>query len=357
MTVDTMNRTPLYQFHVDRGAKLVEFAGWEMPMLYTSIIEEHRQVRTSGGLFDVSHMGRVRFTGTDACRFVDLVCSRKIEDMADGRCRYSLVCNDRGGCRDDVLVYRLGADEYVMVCNASNRAKLIEHFDDVRGSHEVTVRDETIETAMIALQGPKVIELIGAVAPEVVGLKRFQFVRKDIMGADVMVSRTGYTGEDGVEVIMPAALAMQAVSLLGTDESLKPAGLGARDTLRLEAAMALYGHEITETIDPLSAGLDFAVSLDKDFIGRDALKGIEAKGPHRTLRGLVLEGRRTARQGMAVTAGGRELGVVTSGCLSPTLGKPIAMAYIEAAHDGDVELAIGGGVVAATVVPLPFYKR
>lgn len=215
---------------------------------------------------------------------------------------------------------------------------------------------------MVALQGPKVIDLLGEVAPEAAGLKRFRFIRKNIMGGDVLVSRTGYTGEDGVEVIMPAALAVQAVSLLvstlaGADSPVTPAGLGARDTLRLEAAMALYGHEITEQIDPLSAGLDFAVSLDKSFIGAEALKRIAQNGPARSLRGLVLEGRRTARQGMAVSAGDREVGVVTSGCLSPTLGKPIAMAYLDAGHEGTVELVIGGGPVVAEVVALPFYKR
>ena len=367
---ETLSRTPLHRFHVDHGAKLVEFAGWEMPMLYHSIIEEHRQVRDSGGLFDVSHMGRLRFSGPDARRFLDLVCTRRIHGMADGQCRYSLVCNDHGGCRDDVLVYRLGADEYLMVCNAANRTKLLEHFDARRGELEFDRRDETAGTAMLAFQGPRVIDLLGGVAPEVADLKRFRFVRLDLMGADVLVSRTGYTGEDGVEVILPAALAMQAVSLVADDPGsaeapIRPAGLGARDTLRMEAAMPLYGHEITEQIDPLSAGLKFAVALDKGaegdeagvFIGQDALKKIAETGPSRSLVGLVLEGRRTARQGMPVRAGGAEVGVVTSACLSPTLGKPIAMAYVEGAKQGSAEVVLGSSVVVAEIVALPFYKR
>ncbi len=360
--VETLNRTPLHQFHVDHGAKLVEFAGWEMPMLYNSIIDEHRQVRNSGGLFDVSHMGRFRFTGPNACRFLDLVCTRRIHGMADGQCRYTVVCNDKGGCRDDVLVYRIGDREYLVVCNASNRSKLLVHFEAVRGDLDFEMRDETTGTAMMALQGPKVMGLLAGVAPEIAGLKRYRFIRKNIMGADVLISRTGYTGEDGVEVILPAQLAAQAVVLLvsnvGSDGPVKPAGLGARDTLRLEAAMALYGHEITEAIDPLSAGLNFAVTLDKDaFIGQDALKKIADDGPARTLRGLVLAGRRTARQGMTVSAAGNEVGIVTSGCLSPTLDKPIAMAYLDAGTQGQVEVALGGGSVAAALVALPFYKR
>ncbi len=367
---DTLSRTPLHGFHVDQGAKMVEFAGWEMPMLYHSIIEEHRQVRDSGGLFDVSHMGRLRFTGPDARRFLDLVCTRRIHGMADGQCRYSLVCNDQGGCRDDVLVYRLGADEYIMVCNAANRTKLLEHFNARRGDLEFERRDETASTAMVALQGPRVIDLLGGVVPGVANLKRFRFTRLDVMGADVLVSRTGYTGEDGVEVILPASVAVQVMSLLAGDPGaaetpIRPAGLGARDTLRMEAAMPLYGHEITEQIDPLSAGLNFAVALDKGaegdeagvFIGQDALKKLAETGPSRSLVGLVLEGRRTARAGMSVTVAGAEIGRVTSACLSPTLGKPIAMAYVEAGKTGTVEVALGSSDVIAEIVALPFYKR
>ena len=370
---NTLSRTPFHEFHVDNGARMVEFAGWEMPMLYRSIIEEHCQVRTSGGFFDVSHMGRLRFTGPDACRFLDRVCTRQIHGMADDQCRYSIVCNEHGGCRDDVLVYRFGPDEYLMVCNAANRTKLLEHFDAVRGDLDAEWRDETARTAMIAVQGPKVMDLIGDVAPDVASLKRFRFVRKSIMGADVLISRTGYTGEDGVEVIMPATMAVQSVSLLmstigGADSPVKPAGLGARDTLRMESAMALYGHEITEQIDPLSAGLTFAVKLDKGdddldagaFIGQEALKKIAETGPDRSLAGLVLEGRRTPRQGMIVNADGAEIGVVTSGCLSPTLGRPIAMAYLDAARaepGGAVEVLLGGNEVTAEIVSLPFHKR
>ncbi len=369
----TLNRTPFHEFHVEQGAKMVEFAGWEMPMLYTSIIDEHRQVRRRGGLFDVSHMGRLRMAGRDARRFLDLVCTRRISGMTDGQCRYTLVCNDRGGCRDDCLVYRLADNEYLMVCNAANRAKLLEHFGEVCGDLDFVLADETVDSAMLALQGPAVSDLVGKLAPEVAGLKRYRFLRKEVMGAPLLISRTGYTGEDGVEIILPAALATLAVGLLAgnvdaEDAPVKPAGLGARDTLRLEAGMALYGHEITEDLDPLSAGLDFAVALDKGdddadvghFIGQDALKRIAADGPRQRLAGLVLDGKRTARQGMKVASGGREIGFVTSACLSPTLGEPIAMAYLDAPHaaaGGTVEVDLGRTKVAGEVVKLPFYKR
>ncbi|MHC4274835.1 MAG: glycine cleavage system aminomethyltransferase GcvT [Planctomycetota bacterium] len=368
-----LRRTPFHQYHVQQGARMVEFVGWEMPMLYRSIIEEHRQVRTSGGMFDVSHMGRLTFRGRDARRFLDHVCTRQIFGMADGQCRYSIVCNDQGGCRDDALVYRVDEQRYLMVCNAANRAKLLEHFEARRRDLEFDLRDETIETAMLAVQGPRVMDLIGRFAPEIAELKRYWFTVKNVLGADVIISRTGYTGEDGVEVILPALLAVPAVEMVvseaGADEqAVQPAGLGARDTLRLEAAMTLYGHEITEEIDPLSAGLKFAVKLDKGdddeqvghFIGQEALQEIARRGPQRRLAGLVLEGRRTARQGMKVRAGDAEIGFVTSACLSPTLDQSIAMAYLDAGRaeaGGTVTVELERAEVAAQIVKLPFYER
>jgi aminomethyltransferase len=362
-------RTPLHRFHVEHGAKLVEFAGWEMPMLYRSILEEHRQVRQSGGIFDVSHMGRLRFTGKEALRFLDRVCTRQILGMSDGQVRYSLVCNEAGGCRDDVLVYRLAEREYVMVCNAANRAKLLEHFAAHRRGLDLDMRDETVQTAMVAIQGPRVIELFAALASGIEALKRYRFLRKDIMGAAILISRTGYTGEDGVEVIMPASIVGPALGLLGAhmqgeNAPIRPAGLGARDTLRMEAGMPLYGHEITEELDPLSAGLDFAVALDKSgeagtFIGQEALKRLGKTGLRRKLAGLVLEGKRTARQGMTVQLRGKKIGEVTSACLSPTLEKPIAMAYLATEHTAPgtrVDVALGSANVPAEVTALPFYN-
>ncbi len=353
---------------------MVDFAGWEMPLHYGSILEEHHQVRKSGGLFDVSHMGRLRFSGRDARKFLDHVCTRQIFDMTAGAARYSIVCNVRGGCLDDVLVYRIDDAEFVMVCNASNRLKLLDHFNAVKNAQGMVFKfaDETMTTAMIAVQGPKVIEMISNFSREIPSLKRYRFTTKNLIFAKVMISRTGYTGEDGVEVILPAKFAGNAIGMMagniGQDNALvKPTGLGARDSLRLEAGMALYGHEITEDIDPLSAGLNFAIKLDKSkdnpevgrFIGQDALEKIAADGLKRKLVGLKLEGKRSARQHMKVLKAGSEIGEVTSGCLSPTLGYPIAMAYVDVGQSevgNAMQIDIGKAMVEAQVVPLPFYK-
>lgn len=369
IATETLLRTPFYQFHLDHGGKMVPFAGWEMPIRYGSIIEEHHQVRRSGGVFDVSHMGRLRFTGRDARLFLDHVCTRAIDDMTAGQCRYSLVCNEQGGCRDDVLVYRLGESEFLMVCNASNRLKLLGHFEEVKAASGMVFKlsDETMSSAMIAIQGPKVMELVAHFSSEVPTLKRYRFVEKGILMVKLLISRTGYTGEDGIEIILPAKLANVAVKQLlpdvdAVDAIVKPIGLGARDTLRLEAGMPLYGHEITEEMDPISAGLNFAIKLDKPakFIGQEALRKIAASGPKRKLVGLVVEGQRSPRQDMSVLKGGTTIGIVTSGGMSPTLGKPIAMAYLDAAVSepgGAVQIDLGREAqVEAKVVGLPFYK-
>ena len=376
-TTVQLAETPFHGYHTAHGAKMVPYAGWEMPLLYTSIIEEHRQVRTSGGLFDVSHMGRIRFSGRDACRFLDRICTRKIHGTAIDQARYTIICNERGGCLDDALVTRLDENEYLMVCNGANRAKIIDHVEQNRGSFDFKFDDQTEKTAMCAVQGPKVMELIGSFSKEIPGLKRFRFVTKNLMVLKAIISRTGYTGEDGVEVILDSKMAAPALKMLlkdlgEADSIIKPCGLGARDTLRMEAGMPLYGHELTEEIDPLSAGLGFAVKLDKGesvpegeppverFIGQDALQAIAAEGPARTLVGLFVEGRRAARQSMPILLGDEVIGEVTSGCVSPTLERSIAMGYVNSAHGEPgtaVEIDLGRSRVAAEVRALPLYKR
>jgi aminomethyltransferase len=274
--------------------------------------------------------------------------------------------------KDDVLVYSIADAEYLMVCNASNRLKLLQHFERVKANFVFKLRDETESSAMIAIQGPKVIPLLAKFSSEIPALKRYRFATKNMLIAKLLISRTGYTGEDGVEVILPASFAEKAVNMLmdnlgAESDQIKPAGLGARDSLRLEAGMALYGHEITEDIDPVSAGLDFAIKYGKGdddpaigrFIGQDAIERIKAQGPTRKLVGLVLDGRRAARQGMKVFAGTNEVGEVTSGCLSPTLDKSIAMAYVQASvgqPGAAVEVDLGRARATANVVTLPFYK-
>lgn len=371
-----MLESPLHNYHLEHDAQLVEYAGWQMPIRYSSIQDEHRQVRTSGGLFDVSHMGRVKMTGLHAKRLLERLCSRRIGTMQTGQCRYSMVCNEQGGVRDDIIVMRQDSDEFLVVVNAANREKLLGHFEEVRAANEwkVKIVDQTLDTAMIALQGPKVMDMISKISSEVPTLKRYRFVTKNLLVLKLLVSRTGYTGEDGVEVILPAKAVGMALKLLlkdanvdGAEALVRPIGLGARDTLRLEAGMPLYGHELGEDMSALETGMNFAISLDKGqeegeerFIGQDALEKQTAEGgPERKLVGISCEGKRTPRQGMPVLVGGAQAGTVTSGCLSPTLDRPIAMAYmpIEQADNGTtVEINAGRARISGEVVALPFYK-
>lgn len=351
---------------------MVDFAGWDMPLLYTSIMEEHRHVREAAGFFDVSHMGRLRFSGRHARKFLDTVCTRQIFGMQVGQCRYGLVCNEQGGCLDDVIIYCFDESEYLMVCNASNRAKLLAHFAKVKGDMVFKLDDQTESTAMVALQGPKAMEIIGSLSREIPQLKRYRFAQKNLLVVKLIVSRTGYTGEDGVEVILGSAMARAAMGMFLKDvrsetSIIRPIGLGARDTLRMEAGMPLYGHEIDEVTDPISAGLGFGVALDKGalderiggFIGQAALQKIAKDGPKRKLVGLGLEGRRSARQGMEVKVDGKVVGRITSGCLSPTLDRPIAMAFVDthlAEVGSKVDVDLRGTLVSATVEPMPFVK-
>ena len=373
MTNATLSRTPFHPWSAERGARFVDFAGWEMAMSYGSIIDEHHACRTGAAFFDVSHMGRVRFTGRHARRFLDRVCTRQVKGMERGMVRYSLVCNERGGVRDDVLVYCYEEDDYMLVVNASNRLKLMDWFRGIKERENMTfsMEDVTASTAMAAIQGPKVIEMVGTMSREIPTLKRYRFAEKSLMVAKLTVSRTGYTGEDGVELVMGATVARFVLPMLlrekeGVAASVRPAGLGARDTLRTEASMPLYGHEISEEIDPLSAGLGFAVKLDKGgdagdqgFIGQEALQRIAKEGTKHRLVGFEVEGRRAARQGMGIHRGGEHVGHVTSGCLSPTLDKVIAMGFVPtelSAEGTEFEIDLGKARTAAKVVKMPFYN-
>jgi aminomethyltransferase len=294
--------------------------------------------------------------------------------MERGTVRYSLVCNERGGVRDDVLVYCYEEDDYMMVVNASNRLKILDWFGSIKALENMTfqMEDVTADTAMAAIQGPKVIDIVGTFSREIPTLKRYRFAEKSLMIAKLTVSRTGYTGEDGVEIVMGSTVAKFVLPMLlrekeGVTAMVRPAGLGARDSLRTEASMPLYGHEITEEIDPLSAGLGFAVKLDKGdvdtregrFIGQEALLKIKADGVQNSLVGFEVEGRRSARQGMLLYQGGKHVGHVTSGCLSPTLDKVIAMGYVPAAMSAvgtEFELDLGKVKTTAKVVKMPFYN-
>lgn len=362
-----LKRTPFYDFHVSTGAKLVDFAGWEMPLLYKGIVQEHEHTRNSASIFDVSHMGRLYFSGKDAPAFLNRILTRNVADQKIGQSRYSLVCNEAGGVLDDVIISR-DTKNWILVCNASNRQKLLAHFNPLRRDWNLDfdLADQTEATAMVAIQGPKAIEKLSSVLPvDVANLKRYHFESTSFMLVKLTVFRSGYTGEDGVEIILPGKMASMAMKLLAgkldrPDATLQPAGLGARDTLRLEAGMPLYGHELTEQIDPLSAGLAFAVDLNKDFVGAEVLRPIAQSGPKRKLVGLELEGRRIARQEMPVLLDNRPVGVITSGTFGPTVQKSIAMAYVDAAHTAEgtnLDVDLKGSQIPAKIVKLPFYKR
>jgi aminomethyltransferase len=354
------HRTPLYEWHVARGARMVDFAGWDMPIQYTSIIEEHQAVRTAAGLFDVSHMGRLSFGGADALALIQKVYTNNAATLTDGQVRYGLVCNESGGIRDDVTVYRWPYG-YAMVVNASNREKIVAWLAQHKGTGNAEVRDQTFETGMVAVQGPRALELCQGLTEADVGRLAYYFATPTtFQGKPCVVSRTGYTGEDGVEYMVGAGQVRTLWEEL-IRRGAQPCGLGARDTLRLEAAMPLYGHELSEETDPFQAGLAWAVKMDKgDFIGRQALEQRRQDATRRRRVGLELEGKRIAREGAAVIQQGREVGTVTSGTFSPTLGKAIVMAYVDppAAAPGTAsEVDVRGKPAPAKVVPLPFYKR
>lgn len=360
-----MLRTALYETHKRLGARLIDFGGWEMPVMYRGIVEEHVHTRTASSVFDVSHMGRLELSGNDAEALLQFVCTRNVGKLQVGRSGYSHICNETGGVLDDVIVSRQKG-RWLMVCNAGNREEIVGHLQRHAKGRKVKIDDRTERTAMFAIQGPATLDLFRNHMPIQIGdIHRFGFVTGSFMGTGYTVCRSGYTGEDGLEVILPAAMAVLAWDYIirdGGEErvTIRPAGLGARDTLRLEAGMPLYGHELTEQIDPISAGCKWCVDLEKEFIGADALRKIDADGPRRKLTGLVLEGKRIARQGAAVVTGDKEVGEVTSGTLSPTLGKSIAMAFVDSGSlSGGDALAVDlrGSRIGATVVPLPFYKR
>lgn len=360
-----MRHTPLIEFHRSQGAKLVDFAGWEMPVYYTGLLEEHHYTRNHATFFDVSHMGRVYFSGADAAAFLERLNTRRIGDMKVGQCRYSHMCRDDGGILDDVIVSRL-EENWLVVCNASNREKLLGWWQQQLRGADVAIDDQTTKTAMVAIQGPEALETVDRLLPfPVSDLKRYHFKHGSIMGTSYYIARSGYTGEDGIEVIVPAHMAMMAARLLTSASEeiarpIKPAGLGARDTLRTEAGMPLYGHELSEEWDSITAGQNWAVDLTKDFVGRDALQRAKEAGPPRVIVGLEVDSRRTPRQGATVLADGRPVGTVTSGTTSPTLGKVIAMALVsrESATVGAaLQIELRSEQLPARVVALPFYKR
>jgi aminomethyltransferase len=358
-----LKRTPLYELHRELGAKLIDFGGWEMPVQYAGILEEHRAVRERVGLFDVSHMGEFDVTGRDALAYLQWMTPNDVGKLADGRIHYTGFLTPQGTFVDDLLVYRKSQDDYLLVVNAGNTPKdfawATEH---ARG--DVRITDRSADYALIAVQGPKAAALLARVSsPDPSDLPYYGFRDTKVCGAAALVSRTGYTGEDGFEVYCrPADAARLFRALLdeGKADGAAPCGLGARDTLRLEAKMALYGNDIDDTVTALEADLGWIVKMSKgDFLGRDALAAQKQAGLARKLVGFEMVDRGIARHGYpAKTAAGP--GLVTSGTHSPTLGRPIGLALLPIAATAigtEFHVDIRGRDAAARVVPTPFYKR
>jgi aminomethyltransferase len=339
---------------------MVAFAGFSMPVQYTSIVEEHRAAREAAALFDVSHMGQLALEGAEAAATADRLCSRRMSDLRPGRVRYALLCNEDGGVVDDLTVYRTGDAAFLLCVNASNIAK----DRDWIASHlppGAKLRDESDTTGLLALQGPASMAVLSGIGGAALDpLRRFRFDRAELAGSRVLASRTGYTGADGFELYCDAADAVSLFEALldaGRAHGLIPAGLGARDTLRLEAALPLYGQELDDTTSPLEAGLDRFVDLERDFLGADAIRRRQAAGAKQRLVGFEVTGRGIARAGYPVRSGGETVGRVTSGGPSPSLGHPIGLAYVppSLSEPGtEFEVEVRGRGIASRVVETPF---
>jgi aminomethyltransferase len=362
----TLLRTPLHSRHVELGGRMVPFAGWEMPIQYASILDEHRTVRSAVGLFDLSHMGEVQVTGPEALAFARYAVVSDPGALEPGQAQYSMLCDEAGGIIDDLIIYRT-EDGYLIVCNAANRETVLAHLEGLRsrGDFDAAIEDRSDHTALIAPQGPRAAELLAGMTDlDLATLGYYRSMRGKVAGIDCLVARTGYTGEDGFELFCDARRAPQLWDALveaGAALGLEPCGLGSRDTLRLEAGMPLYGNELGREVNPFEANLGRVVKLDKgEFVGRAALASVQQSGPRRKLVGLVMRDNAIARHGYRVRVDGTDAGAVTSGTASPTLGEPIAMAFLpaEAAAVGDeVEVVVRERPHRAEQVKLPFYRR
>jgi len=359
------NRTPLYDQHRALGARIIPFAGWDMPVQYKGLVDEHHAVRKAAGLFDVSHMGELWLRGPGGIAAVDALVTNDVAALPLGKAAYTCACNAEGTILDDLIVYRVAPEETLVVCNAGNLDKMAAHFAaHVRG---VDYTNESAATVLIAIQGPKAVDILreAGASPELLALKRFSVGRGQVAGIAVLSARTGYTGEDGFELFVPnadGAALWEALIRVGSPAGLLPVGLGARDTLRLEAGLTLYGNDIDETTTPLEAGLDRWVKLDgREFLGAPALRAQRAAGLRRKLVGLTMTGRGIARHGYEIVdAAGAAVGLVTSGSPSPSLGTHIGLAYVPVGLSQlgqPLTVQIRQKPVEAVVAAYPFYKR
>jgi aminomethyltransferase len=363
----TLKRTSLNQEHATRGGRLVDFAGWEMPIQFSGINDEHRTVRSAAGLFDASHMGELELSGEHALEVANYLITNDLTRIEDGQALYTCCLNEQGTILDDLIVYRRSLTSVMVVCNASNLDKIRAHFKKACENH-CTFEDVSAKTALIALQGPKSFEILARLGTDGAScseLKSFRFATKDLAGVQSLVSRTGYTGEDGVEIFCPwddAPTLWRALLEHGADLGIKPAGLGARDTLRLEARLSLYGNDIDETTNPIEAGLSWVVKMDKPlFVGKDALLKIKEDGLKRKMVGFEMVGRGIARHGYSICdEDGEEMGICTSGGPAPSLNKNIGLGYVPLDHSEigqTIWVDCRGRMIEARVVKPPFYKR
>jgi aminomethyltransferase len=361
-----LHETPLADRHEALGARMVEFAGWRMPIQYGSILDEHRSVRGAVGLFDLSHMGELLVEGPDAGEALAAAVVTNPPALAIGRAHYSMICQADGGILDDLIIYRLAEDRFMVVANASNAQIVSDALAERLEGSRAVLDDHSLATGLVAVQGPRSVDVLGPHTDvDLDGLRYYGIAEGQVVGMAAHVARTGYTGEDGFEVFVETNRTGELWdALLGAvrEAGGGPIGLGARDTLRLEAGMPLYGNELDTATTPFDAGLERVVKLDKpgDFVGRTALERVAADGPRKRLVGLVVEGRGIARHGYPVHAGERRSGIVTSGTQSPTLGVPIAMAFVaptDAEPGTMLDIEIRDARVPARVVPLPFYRR
>jgi aminomethyltransferase len=365
MTGESLKRTPLHSIHVAAGARMVPFGGWDMPVQYSGIIDEHRAVRMRAGLFDVSHMGEALVTGPGAIALVQRLVTNDLGRIAIGQAMYTPMCTPEGGIIDDLLVYRLGDARFMLVINAANTdtdlAWIRSHL-----SRDASLEDVSAETALLALQGPRSVGILARLTREPVDTVNYYWFREgvEVAGRRAIVSRTGYTGEDGFELYAAAEDAphlWDALLAAGKADGLVPAGLGARDTLRLEAGFLLHGNDMDQTTTPLEVGLAWTVKLQKpDFIGADVLRRQKAEGPARRLAGFVVEDRAIARHGFPILLEGRRAGHVTSGSFGPTVEKSIGLGFVPPAHASPgsrLAVEIRGRAVPAAVAKTPFYTR
>jgi aminomethyltransferase len=345
--------------HEALGAVMTPFAGWLMPLRYASETAEHVAVRKHAGLFDLSHMGEIRLTGPGAGDALDYALTGNLSALAPGRARYTMMCAPDGGVVDDLVVYRTGGEQFLVIANAANAPTVYAELSERSARYDVTVANETEDYALIAVQGPAAAAMLGPLTDvDLAGMKYYAGAAGSVAGRAGWVARTGYTGEDGFEVYCAPGDAVAVWEALAGAGAM-PAGLSARDTLRLEAGMPLYGNELGLDRTPFEANLGRVVKFEKagDFVGRAALVARSQAGAAQVLTGLTLAGRRAARHGYPVLAGGKPCGIVTSGAPSPTLGVPIAMAYVDAGAGPDLAVDIRGTQVPANVVDLPFYRR